>query len=56
MDQLAHADYTGISGHVVMDPETRRANKPASLLQMHGTKFGCLGVQPFPTFVAPPAT
>jgi len=54
-DQLAHADYTGISGHVVMDPTTRRANKPASLIQMHGTTFTCLGVQPFPSFVAPPA-
>jgi branched-chain amino acid transport system substrate-binding protein len=54
-DQLAHADYTGISGHVVMDPTTRRANKPASLIQMQGTTFTCLGVQPFPSFVAPPA-
>jgi branched-chain amino acid transport system substrate-binding protein len=54
-DKLAHADYTGISGHVVMDPETRRANKPASLIQMDGTAFTCLGVQPFPSFVAPPA-
>ena len=55
-DKLANMDYTGISGHVQMDPKTRRANKPASLLQMHGTKFGCLGVQPFPSFVAPPVT
>jgi branched-chain amino acid transport system substrate-binding protein len=54
-DKLAHADYTGISGHVVMDPETRRADKPASLIQMDGTTFTCLGVQPFPSFVAPPA-
>ncbi len=55
-EQLAHVDYTGISGHVVMDPDTRRANKPASLIQMQGTTFTCLGVQPFPSFVAPPAT
>ncbi len=55
-DQLAHADYTGISGHVVMDPTTRRADRPASLgRQMQGTTFTCLGVQPFPSFVAPPA-
>jgi branched-chain amino acid transport system substrate-binding protein len=54
-DKLANADYTGISGHVVMDPATRRANKPASLIQMDGTTFTCLGVQPFPSFVAPPA-
>ena len=40
---------------VVMDPTTRRANKPASLIQMQGTTFTCLGVQPFPSFVAPPA-
>jgi branched-chain amino acid transport system substrate-binding protein len=54
-DKLSHADYTGISGHVAMDPDTRRANKPASLIQMDGTAFTCLGVQPFPSFVAPPA-
>ena len=30
-DKLANMDYTGISGHVQMDPKTRRANKPASL-------------------------
>ena len=52
-DQLAHADYTGISGHVVMDPTTRRANKPASLIQMHGTTFTCLPPPPFPSYVPP---
>ena len=48
---LAKVDYTGISGHVVMDPSTRRANKPASLLQMDGTKFTCLGQAQFPSYV-----
>jgi branched-chain amino acid transport system substrate-binding protein len=48
---LAQVDYTGISGHVVMDPETRRANKPASLLQMDGTDFTCLGQAELPSYV-----
>jgi branched-chain amino acid transport system substrate-binding protein len=50
-EQLSSLDYTGISGHVVMDPETRRANKPAALVQMHGTEFTCLGQQSFPDYV-----
>ena len=41
-EQLASLDATGISGHVVMDPETRRADKPAALIQMDGTEFTCL--------------
>jgi branched-chain amino acid transport system substrate-binding protein len=49
--QLANIDYTGISGHVVMDPETRRANKPAALIQMEGTEFTCLGQPGFPSYV-----
>jgi hypothetical protein len=48
---LASVDYTGISGHVVMDPDTRRANKPASLLQMDGTDFTCLGQAQFPSYL-----
>jgi branched-chain amino acid transport system substrate-binding protein len=48
---LPDVDYTGISGHVVMDPETRRADKPASLLQMDGTDFSCLGQAQFPEYV-----
>jgi branched-chain amino acid transport system substrate-binding protein len=54
-EQLKNLDYTGISGEIKMDPSTRRANKPAVLVQMDGTEFTCLGVQPFPSFVAPPA-
>jgi branched-chain amino acid transport system substrate-binding protein len=55
-EQLGSLDYQGISGHITMDGETHRANKPAVLIQMDGTTFTCLGVQPFPSFVAPPAS
>jgi branched-chain amino acid transport system substrate-binding protein len=51
MEQLSKLDYTGISGHIVMDPETRRANKPAALIQMDGTNFTCLGQPDFPSYV-----
>jgi branched-chain amino acid transport system substrate-binding protein len=51
IEQLARTDYTGISGHVVMDPETRRADKPAALIQMDGTEFTCLGQPDFPSYV-----
>lgn len=51
IEQLAQADYTGISGHVVMDPATRRANKPAALVQMDGEKFTCLEQPDFPEYV-----
>jgi len=51
IEQLANVDYTGISGHVVMDPETRRANKPAALIQMDGTNFTCLEQPGFPAYV-----
>jgi hypothetical protein len=34
-----------------MDPQTRRANKPASLLQMDGTAFTCLGQAQVPEYV-----
>jgi branched-chain amino acid transport system substrate-binding protein len=49
--QLDTIDATGISGHVVMDPETRRANKPAALVQMDGTEFTCLEQPDFPDYV-----
>lgn len=51
IEQLSTLDFTGISGHVVMDPETRRANKPAALIQMDGTNFTCLGQLDFPDYV-----
>jgi branched-chain amino acid transport system substrate-binding protein len=49
-EQLASTDYTGISGQVVIDPATRRAEKPVALIQMDGTEFTCLG-QPVPDYV-----
>ena len=54
IEQLASTDYTGISGHVVMDPDTRRADKPAALIQMKGTEFTCLGQPDFPGYVPAP--
>ena len=51
IEQLASTDYTGISGHVVMDPTTRRADKPAALIQMDGTEFTCLEQPGFPAYV-----
>ncbi|CAN5643893.1 ABC transporter substrate-binding protein [soil metagenome] len=50
-EQLAAVDTTGISGEVVMDPETRRANKPAALIQMDGDEFTCLDQPAFPAYV-----
>jgi len=51
IEQLAQTDFTGISGQVVMDPATRRANKPAALIQMDGTAFTCLEQPGFPAYV-----
>lgn len=51
IEQLSQLDHTGISGQVVMDPATRRANKPAALIQMDGTNFTCLGQPDFPDYV-----
>jgi branched-chain amino acid transport system substrate-binding protein len=51
IEGLSGVDYTGISGHLTMDPETRRAEKPAALLQMDGTEFTCLGQPGFPAYV-----
>jgi branched-chain amino acid transport system substrate-binding protein len=50
---LENVDYTGISGHAVMDPATRRVNKPAAIVQMDGTTFTCLPPPPFPSYVPP---
>ncbi|HEY5858651.1 MAG TPA: ABC transporter substrate-binding protein [Actinomycetota bacterium] len=50
-EELAALDYTGVSGHVIMDPATRRANKPAALIQMDGEEFTCLGQPDFPDYV-----
>jgi branched-chain amino acid transport system substrate-binding protein len=51
IEGLSGVDYTGISGHLTMDPETRRAEKPAALLQMDGTEFTCLEQPGFPAYV-----
>ena len=50
---LASVDYTGISGHAVMDPDTRRVDKPAAIVQMDGATFTCLPEPPFPSYVPP---
>jgi branched-chain amino acid transport system substrate-binding protein len=50
-EQLLQLDYTGISGQIPMDPETRRANKPVALIQMDGTNFTCLEQPEFPAYV-----
>jgi branched-chain amino acid transport system substrate-binding protein len=53
IEALANLSYTGISGEIAMDPETRRANKPAVLIQMDGTDFTCLEQPDFPGYVPP---
>lgn len=53
IEGLKNVDYTGISGHAVMDPTTRRVNKPAAIVQMKGTTFTCLPPPPFPSYVPP---
>ncbi len=52
-EALASLSHTGISGEIEMDPETRRANKPAALIQMDGTTFTCLEQPEFPEYVPP---
>jgi branched-chain amino acid transport system substrate-binding protein len=51
IEQLAALDAAGISGQVVMDPETRRADKSVALIQMDGTAFTCLEPPNFPAYV-----
>jgi branched-chain amino acid transport system substrate-binding protein len=51
IEQLAQVDYTGISGRIEMDPDTRRANKAVALVQMDGTDFTCLEPPDFPDYV-----
>ena len=51
IEQLSALEYAGISGNIVMDPATRRAKKPAALIQMDGTNFTCLGQPDFPDYV-----
>lgn len=51
---LKAVDYTGITGHVVMDPDTRRAKKSVALVKMDGAKFTCLPAPAFPANVPAP--
>lgn len=48
---LARVDYTGISGRSVMDPTTRRVNKPAAVVQVNGSAFTCLPPPGLPSYV-----
>ncbi len=49
---LASLDYEGVTGRIKMDPETRRAEKPAWLIVVEGTEFTC-GGSSYPSFVPP---
>lgn len=46
--------YDGVSGTAVMDPATRRVDKPAALIQMDGETFTCVEQPEFPDFVPEP--
>lgn len=54
MEALSDYEYEGASGTSVMDPETRRAEKPAALIQMDGDQFTCLEQPGYPEFVPNP--
>ena len=54
MEALADYEHAGVSGSSVMDPETRRAEKPAALIQMDGDTFTCLEQPGYPDFVPNP--
>jgi|FLOH01.1.fsa_nt_gi branched-chain amino acid transport system substrate-binding protein len=54
MAGLANAQYDGITGRTEMNPETRRANKPAAMILMEGTNFTCLPAPAFPSLVPAP--
>ena len=49
-----HVDFEGITGHVVMDPETRRAKKSVALVKMDGDTFTCLPAPDFPATLPSP--
>ena len=54
MEALKSYEHEGVSGTGVMDPETRRAQKPAALIQMDGETFTCLEQPGYPDFVPEP--
>jgi branched-chain amino acid transport system substrate-binding protein len=54
IDGLKSVDYTGVTGHVVMDPDTRRAKKAVSLIKMDQANFTCLAQPDFPATLPSP--
>jgi branched-chain amino acid transport system substrate-binding protein len=51
---LKDVSYDGVTGQVTMDPATRRAKKSASIVQMNGAEFTCLGQPGYPSYVPNP--
>jgi branched-chain amino acid transport system substrate-binding protein len=54
MAGLAKVQFDGITGRIEMNPETRRANKPAAMILMEGTNFTCLPAPAFPSLIPAP--
>ena len=54
LDGLKGVNHDGVTGKVVMDPETRRAKKAVSLIKMDQTKFTCLEQPEFPATLPNP--
>lgn len=51
IEALSTAGYAGVTGDISIDPETRRAEKAAALVQMDGTAFTCLEQTGYPAYV-----
>jgi branched-chain amino acid transport system substrate-binding protein len=54
IEGLKGVNYDGVTGTVVMDPETRRAKKAVSLIKMDQTTFTCLEQPAFPATLPNP--
>lgn len=54
IEGLKSVDYEGVTGKVVMDPETRRAKKAVSLIKMDQANFTCLEQPGFPATLPNP--
>lgn len=50
IEGMSSLDHEGITGQIKMDPETRRAEKPVSLIVVDGTDFTC-GGSSYPSYV-----
>ena len=50
MEGMSSLDYEGVTGQIKMDPETRRAEKPVSIIVVDGTDFTC-GGSSYPSYV-----